>query len=85
MPKSKKQEPKKSDATPFSYANIYCLVLKNTGPHDGDDGCTFGVLFDLVQREIDRIDRGEVGDGQLKSLLIIRERLIVELEKGRER
>lgn len=74
---------KKSETTPFSYSNIYCLVLKNTGPHDGDEGTTFGVLLDLVEAEIARIDRGESIDTHLKALLVIRDRMLVEWTKGR--
>jgi hypothetical protein len=36
-----------------------------------------------VQEEIDRIDRGEIDDGHLTSLLVIREQLVVEFDKGR--
>ena len=73
-----------SEITPFSYSNIYCLVLKNTGPHDGDEGTTFSVLLNLVESEIDRIDRGEGNASTLKALLVIRDRLHVEFEKGRD-
>jgi hypothetical protein len=76
---------KKSEATAFSYSNVYCLVLYNTGPHDGDEGTTFSVLMRLVDAEIDRIDRGEVDDGDLKALLVIRDRMDVEFEKGRDK
>lgn len=82
--KPAKREKKKSETTPFSYSNVYCLVLKNTGPHDGDEGTTFGVLLNLVEAEIDRIDRGESGDGHLKALLVIRDRMMVEFDKGRD-
>lgn len=79
-----KRPQKKSETTAFSYSNVYCLVLKNTGPHGGDEGTTFGVLMRLVNAEIDRIDRGEADDRDLKALLVIRDRMYVEFEKGRD-
>lgn len=72
---------KKSDGVGFSYPRVYTLVLYNTG--DGDEGSTFAVLSQLVDEEIDRIDRGEIADDHLKPLLVIREQLIVEFDKGR--
>jgi hypothetical protein len=75
---------KKSEATAFSYSNVYCLVLYNTGGR-GDEGTTFSVLMRLVDAEIDRIDRGEVDDRDLKALLVIRDRMDVEFEKGRDK
>jgi hypothetical protein len=77
----KKTAKRKSDSVAFSYPRVYTLVLYNTG--DSDAGSTFGTLEQLVQDEIDRIDRGEIDDGHLKSLLVIREQLIVEFDKGR--
>jgi len=72
---------RKSDGVGFSYPRTYTLVLYNT---DGSDhGSTFGVLSQLVQEEINRIDRGEIDDSHLKQLLVIREQLIVEFDKGR--
>jgi hypothetical protein len=79
MPKKKAK--KKSDGVGFSYPRVYTLVLYNTG--GGDHGNTFAVLSQLVDAEIDRIDRGEIADDHLKPLLVIREQLIVEFDKGR--
>lgn len=81
---TKKPKAKKKSDIPFSYTNVYCLTLFNTGPHGGDEGCTFGVLRDLVDAEIDRIDRGESIDRDLKALLVIRDKLEVEFNKGRD-
>jgi len=77
----KKAAKRKSDGVGFSYPNVYTLTLYNTG--SGDAGSTFATLSLLVQEEIDRIDRGEIEDGHLKSLLVIREQLVVEFDKGR--
>jgi hypothetical protein len=76
-----KKTKKKSDGVGFSYPRVYTLVLHNTG--NSDHGSTFSVLSQLVQDEIDRIDRGEIGDGHLKQLLVIRAQLDVEFDKGR--
>ena len=78
---AKKKTKKKSDSVSFSDPRVYTLVLYNTD--DSDAGSTFGTLTQLVQDEIDRIDRGEIDDGHLKQLLVIREQLIVEFDKGR--
>jgi hypothetical protein len=78
---AKKKAKKKSDGVGFSYPRVYTLVLYNTD--NSDHGSTFGVLSRLVQEEIDRIDRGEINDDHLKQLLVIREQLIVEFDKGR--
>lgn len=78
---AKRQAKRKSDGVAFSYPRVYTLVLYNTG--GGDAGSTFATLSQLVQEEIDRIDRGEIDDGHLKSLLVIREQLVVEFDKGR--
>jgi hypothetical protein len=78
---AKKKSKRKSDGVAFSYPRTYTLVLYNTG--GGDAGSTFAVLDQLVQEEIGRIDRGEIPDDNLKSLLVIREQLIVEFDKGR--
>ena len=78
---AKKKAKRKSDSVGFSYPRVYTLVLYNTD--DSDSGSTFGTLTQLVQDEIDRIDSGEIDDGHLKSLLVIREQLIVEFDKGR--
>lgn len=78
---AKKKAKRKSDGVGFSYPRVYTLALYNTG--GGDAGSTFATLTQLVQEEIDRIDRGEIDDGHLKSLLVIREQLIVEFDKGR--
>lgn len=78
---AKKTAKKKSDkAYPISYDTIYCLTLKNTG--GGGEGSTFGVLYNLVQAEIDRIDSGDADEATLKSLLIIRSKLESEYTKG---
>ena len=79
MPKKKAK--KKSDGVGFSYPRAYTLVLYNTD--DSDHGSTFAVLSQLVQEEIDRIDSGKIDDGHLKQLLVIREQLVVEFDKGR--
>ncbi len=83
MAKTAKRKPRKrkSDSVGFSFPRTYTLVLYNTG--GGDEGSTFADLRMLVQEEIDRIDRGEADDSRLKSLLVIREQLIVEFDKGR--
>jgi hypothetical protein len=78
---AKKKAKRKSDGVGFSYPRVYTLVLYNTG--GGDSGSTFATLSQLVQEEIDRVDRGEIDDGHLKSLLVIREQLVVEFDKGR--
>ena len=78
---AKKKAKRKSDGVAFSYPSVYTLALYNTG--SGDAGSTFATLHQLVQEEIDRIDRGEIDDGHLKSLLVIREQLVVEFDKGR--
>ena len=78
---AKKKAKRKSDGVGFSYPRVYTLVLHNTG--GGDSGSTFATLSQLVQEEIDRIDRGEIDGGHLKSLLVIREQLVVEFDKGR--
>lgn len=78
---AKKKAKRKSDGVGFSYPRVYTITLYNTG--GGDAGSTFATLTQLVQEEIDRIDRGEIDDGHLKSLLVIREQLIVEFDKGR--
>jgi hypothetical protein len=78
---AKKKAKRKSDGVGFSYPRVYTLVLYNTG--DGDEGSTFATLSQLVQEEIDRVDRGEIDYGHLKSLLVIREQLVVEFDKGR--
>ena len=77
----KKSKKRKSDGVGFSYPRVYTLVLYNTD--DSDSGSTFATLSQLVQEEIDRIDRGEIDDGHLKALLVIREQLVVEFDKGR--
>ena len=77
----KKSVKRKSDGVGFSYPSVYTIALYNTG--SGDAGSTFATLTLLVQEEIDRIDRGEIADGHLKSLLVIREQLVVEFDKGR--
>ena len=78
----KKERPKPESAYPYSYPRVYSLVLWNTG--EGDHGSTFGVLRSLVDDEIERIDRGVSDEGQLKSLLIIRDQLDEEFNKGRD-
>lgn len=78
---AKKKAKKKSDGVGFSYPRVYTLVLYNTDK--SDHGSTFAVLNGLVQDEIDRIDRGELPDDNLKALLVIREQLVVEFDKGR--
>jgi hypothetical protein len=78
---AKKKTKRKSDGVGFSYPRVYTLALYNTG--SGDAGSTFATLSQLVDEEIDRIDRGEIDDGHLKSLLVIREQLVVEFDKGR--
>jgi hypothetical protein len=78
---AKKTPKKKSDGGGFSYPRVYTLVLYNT--NNSDHGSTFGVLSQLVQEEIDRIDRCEIDADHLKQLLVIREQLIVEFDKGR--
>ena len=78
---AKKKAKRTSDGVGFSYPRVYTLVLYNTD--HGDAGSTFATLSQLVQEEIDRIDRGEIDDGHLTSLLVIREQLVVEFDKGR--
>jgi hypothetical protein len=82
----KKAGAKRTDSVyPFSWQNIYCLPLKNSGA--GDDCCTFGVLRALVQQEIARVDKGESdlkSDADVKALLIIRELLDIEFFKYEE-
>jgi len=78
---AKKKTKRKSDGVGFSYPRVYTLALYNTG--SGDAGSTFATLSQLVDEEIGRIDRGEIDDGHLKSLLVIREQLVVEFDKGR--
>jgi len=78
---AKKKTKRKSDGVGFSYPRVYTLALYNTG--SGDAGSTFATLSQLVDEEIGRIDRGEIDDGHLKSLLVIREHLVVEFDKGR--
>ncbi len=78
---AKKKAKRKSDGVGFSYPRVYTLVLYNTD--NSDHGSTFAVLNGLVQDEIDRIDRGALPDDNLKALLVIREQLVVEFDKGR--
>lgn len=72
---------KKSESATYSYPRVYSLVLWNTG--EEDHGSTFAVLSQLVNDQIDRIDRGEADDSDLHSLMIIRDQLEEEFEKGR--
>lgn len=82
---AKKKTRRKSEmALPVSWDNIYCLTLKNTGPFDGPEGMSFAVLMNLVEAEIDRIDRGESDDTHLKTLLVIKGKLDLEFDKGRD-
>jgi len=78
---AKKKAKRKSAGVGFSYPRVYTLVLYNTG--SGDAGSTFATISQLVDDEIARIDRGEIDDGNLTSLLVIQEQLIVEFDKGR--
>ena len=78
---AKKKARCKSYGVGFSYPRVYTLVLYNTG--SGDAGSTFATISQLVDDEIARIDRGEIDDGNLTSLLVIQEQLIVEFDKGR--
>jgi hypothetical protein len=78
---AKKKAKKKSEkAYPISYDTIYCLTLKNTG--GGGENSTFGVLYNLVQQEIERIDNGESDESTLTALLIIRSKLEAAYTKG---
>lgn len=78
---AKKKARKKSEkAYPISYDTIYCLTLKNTG--GGGENSTFGVLYNLVQEEIDRIDSGNADESTLEALLIIRSKLEAAYGKG---
>ena len=74
---------KKSENVAYGYPRTYSIVLWNTG--EKDHGATFGALMTLLNSEIDRIDRGEVAgsDEYLKSLMIIRDQMNEESDKGR--
>lgn len=82
MARKKAAKKKSESAYPYSYPRVYSLVLWNTG--EDDHGSTFAVLRSLVDDEIERIDRGVSDDSQLKSLLIIRDQLDEEFDKGRD-
>ena len=79
MPKKKMKL--KSESVTYSYPRTYSIVLWNTG--EKDHGGTFGALLKVVDAEISRIDRGEVADTHLKSLMIIHDQMMEEFEKGR--
>ena len=82
MAKKKAAKKKSESVYPYSYPRVYSLVLWNTG--DGDHGTTFGVISALVDAEIARIDNGEDSECDLKGLLIIRDQLDEEFNKGRD-
>lgn len=82
MAKKKAAKKKSESAYPYSYPRVYSLVLWNTG--EGDHGSTYAVLRGLVDDEIHRIDRGVADEWKLKSLLIIRDQLDEEFDKGRD-
>ena len=70
----------KSKSLVISYDTDYTLVLKNNG--DGYAGCTYGVLVELVDDAIRRMDvYGEGELSTLQSLLVIQEQLRVEFNK----
>lgn len=79
---AKKKAKAKSASATYSYPRVYSLVLWNTGgePH----GSTFAVLYQLVNEQIEKIDRGEADESELKPLMIIRDQLDEEFEKGRD-
>lgn len=79
--KAGKKKPSES-AFPYSYPRVYSLVLWNTG--EEDHGNTFATVRSLVDAEIDRIDKGQDSDCDMKSLLILRDQLDEEFMKGRE-
>lgn len=81
MAKKKATKKKSQSAYQYSYPRVYSLVLWNTG--EGDHGCTFATVSALVDAEIDRIDAGMESECDLKSLLIIRDQLDEEFQKGR--
>ena len=82
MAKKKTTKKPSESAYPYSCPRVYSLVLWNTG--EEDHGSTFAVLRSLVDDEIERIDRGVSDASQLKSLMIIRDQLDEEFNKGRD-
>ena len=77
---AKSRGKKKSESVTFGYPRTYSIVLWNTGADD--HGRTFGTLLDLINEEINRIDAGTHHDGRLKALMIIRDQMNEEFQKG---
>jgi hypothetical protein len=79
----KRSKTRSEKALPIQYDVTYTLVLKNTG--GGSEGCTYGVLCELVEDAIRNIDAGaSATEEKLQALLVIQEQLSVEFNKYNE-